>query len=103
MKEFHGSEAKEDVQFKIGSDTFTAIAPSKLPGNALLRYVQMVSSGQLLGAHTMLFNIVLDAKSSETFLERLDDKDNPITLTTMAEVANWLIEEVYGGKGTGLL
>lgn len=103
MKEFLTSERDEPVKFKVDDDVFVAIAPNKCPANVLVRYAETASYGRVHAAHTRFFGDVLEDESYTAFSARLDSKDNPITLNVMADVANWLVEEVYAGKGKGLL
>jgi len=103
MKEFLTSERDEPVKFKVDDDVFVAVPPNKLPANVLIGYAEMVSMGRTRTAHLRLFADVLEEDSHTTFAARLESKDNPITLNTMADVANWLIQEIYAGKAKGLL
>lgn len=93
MKEFKVAEAADLIEFKIGSDVFKAIAPERLPGNVLIRYAETVQAGKLYEAHQVFFTRALDKESAELFNHRLDSKENPIPLNTMAEVAEWLVEQ----------
>jgi len=109
MKEFLTSESDQPVKFKVHDDVYVAVAPCDLPGNVLVRYAETVAMGRVYSAHLMFFEAALEEESFETFQSRLDKKRSaenpakPITLNTMAEVANWLIEEIYAGKAKGLL
>lgn len=100
MKEFSLSEETEPVPFKIGGDVFHAVPAGRLPALAQLRYSQQVSAGQLYEAHLRFFRDALEDECVDKFIERLDSKANPITLHTMAEVANYLIGDVYAGNPT---
>lgn len=103
MKEFSTSASTEPIKFSIDGDTFVAVAPAKLPGNVLLRYVETIALGRVLAAYTQFFISVLDDESMKRFQERLDSEHNPINLSTMVEIADWLIKDIYGGKAKGLL
>jgi hypothetical protein len=100
IKEFNLNEALESVPFKIGPDVFHAVPAGRLPALAQLRYSQQVAAGNLYEAHVRFFRDALEDEYTDKFLERLDSKGNPITLHTMAEVANWLIGDVYAGTPT---
>lgn len=101
MKEFLTSERNEPVEFKVDGDVFIAGAPAKMPANILVRYAETMSMGRVHTAHTRFFADVMDKDSYSAFAVRLDSKENPITLSMMAEVANWLVEEIYTGKAKG--
>lgn len=93
MKEFTVADTTEPLEFKIGKDVFKACAPEMLPGNVIIRYTEKVNAGKLHEAHQEFFNRVLDKESADLFNFRLDSKDNPINLNTMANVAAWLMEQ----------
>jgi hypothetical protein len=97
IKEFKLSEEKEPVPFKIGTDIFHAVPPGRLPANVQIRYAEHVGDGKLYEAHRRFFRDALEDASVERFMERLDSKEEPITLHVMAQVANWLLGEVYSG------
>lgn len=103
IKEFLTSERDEPTKFKVDDDVFVAVAPNKLPANVLMSYAETMAIGRVRSAHVRLFADVLEEESHAVFAARLDSKDNPITLTMMADVANWLVEEIYAGKAKGLL
>lgn len=99
MREFGISDSTKDMEFKVTGEQFIAKAPSKVPANIVTRYTEMVNRGMLHQAHVMFFNAVLPQESEERFMIRLDSVENPITLSQMANVANWLME-IYSGNGT---
>ena len=103
MKEFKISESKESFQFKVGDDIFTCVPPCELPAFALITYTESVAYGRLLAAHIQLFHDILEPDSREVFTKRLESKTDPITLSCMVEISNWLVQEVYSGKAKGLL
>lgn len=92
MKKFIVSDAKEPIEFTIGSDTFFAIAPENLPANILIRYTEQIQENKLFEGHKTFFNRVLIGDSADQFLHRMDSTDNPINLAVMVQVAEWLIE-----------
>jgi hypothetical protein len=92
MKKFEISSASEMIEFQVGDDIFKATPPDRLPGNVLIRYAEQVNAGKLYEAHQIFFARVLDKESSELFSHRLDSKENPITLSVMAQVAEYLME-----------
>jgi hypothetical protein len=103
MKEFATSERDEPIKFKVDDDVFVAVAPAKLPANVLIRYAETMAVGRIHSAHTRFYSDVLEEESHAAFAARLDSKDNPITLPMMAEITNWLVEDIYSGKAKGLL
>lgn len=92
MKKFSVADAKEPIEFQVGNDTFYALAPENLPANVLIRYTESVQEGQLFEAHKTFFNRVLVGESADQFNFRLDSTEKPITLSTMVQVAEWLVE-----------
>lgn len=99
MKTFEVSDFQEPMEFQVGKDVFRAIAPERLPGNVLIRYSETVSAGKLYEAHQVFFARCLEKESADLFAHRLDSKENPITLTVMAQVAEWLMGQ-YSGNPT---
>lgn len=93
MKKFHVTNNLEHVEFQIGNDTFKALPKGRLPGNILMRYSEQIQDGKLYEAHKVFFGRVLDKESAELFNHRLDSTEDPIDIMTMAEVAQWLIEQ----------
>jgi hypothetical protein len=103
IKEFLTSERDEPTKFKVDDDVFVAVAPNKLPANVLISYAETMAIGRVRSAHIRLFADVLEEDSHKVFAERMNSTENPVTLTMMADVANWLVEEIYAGKAKGLL
>lgn len=102
-KVFKIAAAMEPLEFEIDKDSFTAIAPNRLPGNVLISYVEEVQAGKVYQGHKNFFSKALLPESAERFAERLNSVDNPIPLQQMIEVAEWLTAEysaftVGGGK-----
>lgn len=101
-KVFKIAAAQDPLEFEIDGDSFTAIAPNRLPGNVLISYVEDVQSGKVYQGHKSFFEKALLPESSLRFNERLDNPANPIPLQQMIEVAEWLTEEysafTVGGK-----
>lgn len=103
MKEFKISESKESFPFKVGNDIFTCVPPCELPAHSLIAYTEAVAMGRLLAAHTQLFKDILEPDSYAVFSKRLNTKTDPITLSCMIEISNYLVQEIYSGKAKGLL
>lgn len=93
MKEFTVSSGMEKIQFKVGDDLFVAVAPDRLPGNVLIRYAEKAQAGKLYEGNLEFFNYALEDESAALFKNRLDSKDNPITLDVMTQVVEWLVEQ----------
>lgn len=92
-KVFKTAVAQEPLEFEIDGDSFTAIAPNRLPGNVLISYVEDITEGHVYLGHKKLFEKSLLPESAEKFAARLDSTENPINLQQMIEVAEWLVEE----------
>lgn len=92
-KMFKISAAQEPLEFQIDDDSFTAIAPNRLPGNVLIAYVEDVQEGRVYLGHRNFFARALLPESAERFEERLNSVENPIPLQQMIEVAEWLTTE----------
>lgn len=91
-KSFATSDALEAIEFDVDGDDFLAVAPNRLPAYTLIRYSEQVTDGKLYEAHKLFFNSVLTGDSAERFDARLNDRDKPITLPMMIEIAQYLIE-----------
>ncbi|SRR6266498_2598284 len=89
-KVFKIAAAQEPLEFEIDGDTFTAIAPNRLPGNVLIEYVENIQLGRVYQGHKTFFTKALLPESGERFEDRLNNPDNPISLEVMIEVAEWL-------------
>lgn len=99
-KTFEVSDSTEVVEFTVPGNpdsTFKAVSAAQLPAVALIRYAELVNAGDLWRAHKLFFEDVLEPDSYLAWDERLNSKDNPITMTTMVKIASWLVGEVYGG------
>jgi hypothetical protein len=92
VKRFEVATNAEPIEFSVGDDVFKAVAPERLPGNILIRYAEKVSAGRLYEAHQEFFARCLEKESAELFAFRLDSKENPINLSVMAQVAEYLTE-----------
>jgi hypothetical protein len=92
-KVFKIAAALDPLEFEIDGDTFTAIAPNRLPGNVLIEYVENIQSGKVYQGHKEFFERALLPESAERFNSRLNDPANPIPLQQMIEVAEWLTVE----------
>lgn len=95
-KTFPVTESTEDVVFVIEEDTFTAVPASRLPGSVMLHYVELIEKGSIYEANAYFVEAALTEGSAKLFMDRLNSKENPITLRTMGKVVNWLFGEVYG-------
>lgn len=79
------------IKFVIDEDEFEAIHPERLPANVLVTYSESINEGKFYRAHQSFFSQALLPDSALLFLSRLDSVENPITLTTMTDVAEYLI------------
>lgn len=93
MKVFDVAKTTEPVEFQIGADLFTAYPPEALPAYVLIEYSELVTQGKIHDAHKAFFAKSLIGESATLFEHRLHAHDNPITLATMIQVAEWLVEQ----------
>lgn len=96
-KTFKIAEVTEELEFNLGEDDyeFRAYAPEEIPANVLVEYSELVSAGKLHEAHKKFFTKVLHPESAIEFEYRLNthEKGKTITLSTMIQVAEWLVTE----------
>lgn len=92
-KIFKMAAAQEPLEFELEGESYTAIAPNRLPGNVLINYVEEVSEGKVYVGHKHFFEKALVPESAERFLKGLDSTEAPIPLQQMIEVAEWLVNE----------
>ncbi len=114
MKQFNvARSANEGTRFMIDGDEFLAKPPSDVPGGALLDLTaaavavvgstgeeRAVAIGRQVAASAEFLRLALAPISVELLERRLRDAENPITMETVTEVTNWLLEEVYSGRPT---
>lgn len=102
MKEF--VTKKPAIEFKVDDDIFEAIAviPAEDLKNlaAQMSTLQSDNLDEQFNAVKIVMGAVLMPASYEIFVGRLSDKGNPIPIEAMAEIAGWLVGEVYGGRPT---
>lgn len=96
FKEFEIADAGEETRFTVGGEKFTGVPANRLPGNALVRYTEALERGRVYEANITFVRDCLTGDSADRFLNRMDSKDNPITLKTLGDILNWLVGEVYG-------
>jgi len=88
--------------FTVGNEAFEVIPAEKLLASGLATYFQSINDGDLFKAHDAFLEIALTNDSYKRFNSRLYSKNNPITLSTLAEVTSWLVGDVFlGGKTYG--
>jgi hypothetical protein len=105
--------ANEGTRFKIDDDDFWAKPPTDVPGGALLDLTaaavavvgtegeeRAVAIGRQVAASAAFLRLALEPKSVELLERRLRDPEQPITMETVQEVTNWLLEDVYSGRPT---
>ncbi len=93
IKVFEVTKSTEPIEFQVGSDLFTAYAPEDLPAYTLIEYSELVQAGKIHDAHKAFFSKTLIGESATLFDSRLHSHENPITLTIMIQVAEWLVEQ----------
>lgn len=94
--DFKVSDASEEVTFTIGGDKFAGVPVNRLPGETLIKYTEMLEKGNLYEANRVFLSDCLTEESATRFFERLASKEDPIDLSTMGKVLNWLVADVYG-------
>lgn len=100
-KTFNVTKTDEPITFNVDNDEFEAIPADRLPAGALADYFQHINEGNLFKAHDTFFETVLTEESYKRFDLRLNDKENPITISVLGEIAAWLLGDEYmGGKVT---
>ncbi len=100
-KTFNVGNTDEPITFDVDGDEFVAIAADRLPAGALASYFQHINEGNLFKAHDSFFETVLTEDSYKRFNDRLNSKENPITVSVLGEIAAWLLGDEYmGGKAS---
>lgn len=98
-KTFNVTKTEEPITFNVDEDEFEAIPADRLPAGALASYFQHINDGNLFKAHDAFFETVLTEDSYKRFNERLNSKENPITVNILGDIAAWLLGDEYmGGK-----
>jgi hypothetical protein len=95
-KQFTRSKPALWVEFDVDGDTFRAV--SSAPAVAVLD-AAAINSAEGIDRLVILMrflDMVLEPASAIRFAARTRSSENPITLEQTAEIAVWLLEEVYG-------
>jgi len=103
LKQFQVARtAGEGTHFKVDDDEYVARPATSLPGAVLLDLGAAVKGTQAEQTLAMVefLRLALEPDSMERFEARLRDPRDPIDILTLFEVANWLMEDVYGGRPT---
>lgn len=95
VKTFNIGKITEPVKFNIDEDEFEAIPANRLPAGLVAKYFAAVNDNKIFEAQDFFFSVVLTEDSFKVFNDRLNSKDNPITVSVMGEIAAWLLGEVY--------
>ncbi len=100
-KTFNVTKTEEPITFDVDGEEFEAIPADRLPAGALASYFQHINDGNLFKAHDSFFEVVLTEDSYKRFNERLNSKENPITVSVLGDIAAWLLGDEYmGGKAS---
>ena len=100
-KTFNVTKTEEPITFNVDEDEFEAIPADRLPAGALATYFQLINEGNLFKAQDAFFETVLTEDSYKRFNDRLNSKDNPITVQVLGDIAAWLLGDEYmGGKAS---
>lgn len=98
IKDFTKLNKKENVEFKINEDTFTAVGVA--PAMVVLD-VSAVNKAEGLDKIRIILEFldkVLLPDSAVRFAERLASSTEPIDIEQAADIAVWLMEGVYAGE-----
>jgi hypothetical protein len=102
IKDFSAPPKK--IQFRITPDVFDCV--TDLPVLSLIDFAVLVDQVDTnsLSDHAKdlfidMFNLVLLDTSAERFVERMRDKNNPISMTQVQEILPWVMEQ-YGMRPT---
>lgn len=95
IKDFTKLNKPENIQFKIDDDEFTAVGTA--PAMALLDVSAVNRAADMDKIRIILefLDKVLLPDSAARFAERLSSSTEPIEIEQAANVAVWLMEEVY--------
>jgi len=99
-KTFKVTNTGEPITFDVNGEEFEAIPADRLPAGALATYFQNINDGNLFKAHDSFFETVLNEDSYTRFNARLNDKENPITVSVLGDIAAWLLGDEYMGKAS---
>jgi len=98
IKNFTKQDKKDDVEFKIDEDVFTAVGTA--PAMAVLD-VAAVNKAEGLDKIRIILEFldkVLVPDSAVRFAERLASSTEPIDIEQAADIAVWLMEGVYASE-----
>lgn len=97
-KTFNVTKTEESIVFDVNEEEFEALPADRLPAGALATYFQHINDGNLFKAHDVFFETVLTEDSYKRFNDRLNDKENPITIGVLGDIAAWLLGDMYMGS-----
>lgn len=97
-KTFNVTKTEAPITFDVDGEEFEALPSDRLPAGALATYFQHINDGNLFKAHDAFFETVLTEDSYKRFSDRLNDKENPITVSVLGDIAAWLLGEEYMGN-----
>jgi hypothetical protein len=92
-----------DVKFRIDDDIFIGVP--NIPGKHLIQFATLFDNLTFeeiknnSNAYDTIFRLVLKKASADLFLARLDDEENPISMTQVMKILPWLMEQ-YGMRPT---
>lgn len=99
-KTFNVTKTDAPITFDVDGEEFESIPADRLPAGALAVYFKNINEGNLFVAHDSFFNTVLTEDSYKRFSERLNSKEDPITVQVLGEIASWLLGDEYMGSGS---
>ncbi len=94
------SETADPIQFRVGTEVFTALPTIPLARMSQLSKLRMEGeSNNLVDGITRVFNSILEPESYARFVEGLNSSENPIGITHVTKILPWLMEQ-YGLRPT---
>lgn len=94
------SETADPIQFRVGTEVFTALPTIPLARMSQLSKLRMEGeSNSLVEGITRVFNSILEPESYERFVLGLNSSENPIGITHVTQILPWLMEQ-YGLRPT---
>src|SRR4029077_4778513 len=95
VKNFTQLDKKPSVPFTIDDDTFVAVGAAPAMAVLDVAAVNKATDMDKIRIIMTFLDQVLEPASAERFAERLRSATEPISISQVAEIAVWLMEEVY--------
>lgn len=103
MKDF--SDTRPPPQFTVDDELFVGVAnvpaaDSLTISDKLALFDSELDSRERLRVITEVIRVLLYPESAERLVQRLSDRDRPISLTQLINITYWLLERYYHGELT---